>query len=364
MAEIINFNNGNVITETGAREVSWNLFGKTCPQGTTIHDVFADMESDNRINFGVSSLPIMRVPQEVAEAIAKGMPMPSGYTPSANDIITTHKATMRDDTRQTLGVVGNAYGIVQNEKAFEFMDFIKEAANGVDPNITCYGALGHGERIFVTATLGEDSYISKDDAVKNYVVFTNSHDGSGSVMAFFTPVRVVCQNTLNMAIKKCANKVSFKHTSRVDERLDWSIERNRKIAAELFSKSVRFTDAFIERMIGLKAEDVNAEYIRDFVGKLTLTPTTFDLWRKADYNADKVEEISTKSKNIMANMTDAIENGVGQDMYRGTKLWLMNGVTTYFQNTKSWKDEEDKFNSLMFGNTKRKVDEAFTILAA
>ena len=366
MTQILNINgqsnvNVNPNTETGAQRVAWQQFGTICEKGATIHDVMADVTSANRINYEVGEMPLMRVPSEMLEAIRKGEAF--DWNPSVADIINTHKATLRTDNNDTLGIVGKGYGIVQNSKAFDFMDFIKEAS-GSEPVIESYGALGYGERMFITATLGEDSYLNPNDAIKNYVVFTNSHDGSGGVMAFFTPIRVICQNTLNMAIRGCANKVVFKHTSKVDERLDWTIERNRKIAAELFSKSVKFSDKFMERMLGLKEETITAEYARDFVGKLCLTAPAFELWKKADFKADRVEEISTRTKNIMAALTDSIEHGVGQEYNRGTKVWLLNGVTTYLQNEKNWKSQEDKFNAMMFGSAQKKVEDAYQLLMA
>ena len=367
MTQILNINgqsnvNVNPNTETGAQRVAWQQFGVDCKRKgiSNIHEVMNYME-EGRINYEVGEMPLMRVPSEMVEAIRKGEAF--DWNPSVADIINTHKATLRTDNNDTLGIVGKGYGIVQNSKAFDFMDFIKEAS-GSEPVIESYGALGYGERMFITATLGEDSYLNPNDAIKNYVVFTNSHDGSGGVMAFFTPIRVICQNTLNMAIRGCANKVVFKHTSKVDERLDWTIERNRKIAAELFSKSVKFSDKFMERMLGLKEEAITAEYARDFVGKLCLTAPAFELWKKADFKADRVEEISTRTKNIMAALTDSIEHGVGQEYNRGTKVWLLNGVTTYLQNEKNWKSQEDKFNAMMFGSAQKKVEDAYQLLMA
>ena len=266
--------------------------------------------------------------------------------------------------KTALGIVGKGYGIVQNTKAFDFMDFIKEVS-GNEPNIETFGALGNGERMFITATLGKDCFLNPNDAIKNYVVFTNSHDGTGGVMAFFTPIRIICQNTLNMAIRGCANKVVFKHTSKVEERLDWTIERNRKIAAELFSKSVKFSDKFMDNMLHLKEQRVTSEDVRDFTAKMYLNDTQFNLLQKANHNLDKVDEISTRTKNLIQQLRDTTEFGVGQEQNRGTKVWLLNGVTTYLQNSKGWLGkEQEQFNSLMFGEGQKKVQRAYDMLMA
>ena len=351
------------LTESGAKKVAWQQFGVDAKSNgiKDIHDVM-NYNGDGHINYEVADMPLMRVTPELIDAIRNGQAY--DWQPSLTDIVTSHKATMRTDTRTNLGIVGKGYGIVQNSKAFDFMDFIKEVS-GNEPTIETFGALGNGERMFISATLGEDSFLNPNDAIRNYVVFTNSHDGTGGVMAFFTPVRIICQNTLSFAIRGCANKVVFKHTSKVDERLDWTIEHNRKIAAELFSKSVKFSDKFMERMLGLKEQTIDEAYKRDFVAKLCLTAPQFELYKKADYNVNKVDEISTRTKNIMASLTDSIDFGVGQEFNRGTKMWLLNGVTTYLQNEKDWAGKsEEQFNSLMFGSGQKKVEAAFQLLEA
>ena len=205
-------------------------------KNVSVEDAIKQIGAD----FNVSKQPLIRVPQEVYDAIKNGTPIDTLNLSTAN-LITSHAATVRDDHDFTLGVVGRDYGVVQNTKAFEFIDFIKEVS-GEAPIVETAGLLGNGERLFVSCKLGKDSYLNPDDAVKNYVVFTNSHDGSGAVMAFFTPIRVICSNTLAMAIKGCPNKVVFKHTKNVETRLDWEREENRKKALEVFSKSVKFSE--------------------------------------------------------------------------------------------------------------------------
>ena len=365
MANVISMNNGsnvNVVARpTEAKPIHWNQFGHIFDhKGATLQDVF-DYEGRESINYNVSEMPLMRVPAEMIEAIRNGRPF--DWNPTVQDIITSHKATKRDDLDRTLGIVGRDYGIVPNQSAFDFINFIEEVS-GHTPNIESFGALGNGERIFITSTLGEDSFLNPDDAIKNYVVFTNSFDGSGAVMALFTPISVICANTLAMAIKGCPNKVVFKHTKNVQQRLDWEIEENRKKALKVFSESVKFSDNFIARMLNLKEQSVTADEVRDFTAKMYLNDTQFGLYQKADYNLDKVEEISTRTKNQILALRDATEFGVGQEFNRGTKVWLLNGLTTLLHNERNWKSGEDEFNSIMFGDGSKKVQRAYDMLMA
>ena len=337
---------------------SWQLFGKNFDHPVTIEEAIQTAGLD----YTVDAQPLLRVPQEVINAILSGESV--NFEPTRANIITSHKSTFRSDNNSTLGVVGRDYGVVQNTKAFEFINFIKEVS-GEEPLIETAGALGYGERMFVTCRLGADCYLNgNSDAVKNYVVFSNSHDGSGSVMAFFTPVRVICQNTLNMAIRGAVNKVIFKHTKNVNHRLDWEIEENRRKALEVFSKSVQFSKTFMDKMLMLKGETLTSEEIRDITHKMYLTPKQFDLFTQNNFNLEGIDEISTRTKNQILQFKDALDFGIGQENYRGTKLWMLNGMTTMLQNDKKWKSEEDKFESIMGGDASKKTQKMFDLLLA
>jgi len=344
------------VRPTVAKESAWKLFGTNFDKPVTIEEAIKEAG----LNYDVNAQPLLRVPQDVIDAIMKGENVDFNLT--KENIISSHKATFRTDNNTTLGVVGRDYGLVQNTKAFEFINFIKEVS-GETPLIETAGALGYGERMFVTCRLGADCYLNgNSDAVNNYVVFSNSHDGSGSVMAFFTPVRVICQNTLNMAIRGAANKVVFKHTKNVNNRLDWEIELNRRKALEIFRKSIQFSQTFIDNMLMLKHQPLTTEEIRDITHKMYLTPSQFDLFSKNNYSMEGVDEISTRTKNQILQFKDALDFGIGQENYRGTKLWMLNGMTTMLQNEKQWKSEEDKFESIMGGDVAKKTQKMYDLL--
>ena len=341
---------------TTARPLSFTSFGTIFDNAEiSVQEAFEQA----RLDYNVVAQPLVRVPQNVLDALIEGTP--TIWQPTPNDIITSHKATLRDDVNRTLGVVGRDYGIVQNTKAFEFLDFIAECS-GHAPQIVSAGALGFGERMFICAQLGEDSYLNPNDAIKNYVVFTNSHDGTGAVMCLFTPIRVVCQNTLNMAIRTCPNKVIFKHTKHIATRLDWEIEENRKKAYEVFSKSVKFSEEFINNMLMLKEQKVDSAFVNDFTAEMYLNSAQMKLLRQANGEMDKVDEISTRAKNQINALRNAIDNGVGQNENRGTKVWLLNGVTTFLHNERTYKSAEDEFRSMLEGDALKKTQRAYDLL--
>lgn len=341
-----------------AKSISWQLFGTNFSNPVTINEAIKEAKLD----YEVQSEPLLRVPREIIDAICNGDTV--NFSPTKENIIESHKATFRTDNGVNFGVVGKGYSVVPNEKAFDFINLIKEVS-GQEPLIETAGALGYGERMFVSCRLGADSYLNGNtDAVRNYVVFSNSFDGSGAVMAFFTPVRVICENTLNVAIKGATNKVVFKHTKNVLHRLDWEIEENRRKALEVFLRSVQFSKVFVDKMLELKSEKVTAEDVMDMTAKMYLNAKQFKLFTENNRKLDGIDEISTRTKNQVLMLRDAVENGVGQNEHRGTKLWMLNGITTMLHNDKKWKTPQDEFNSLIDGDGAKKVQKMYDLLFA
>jgi phage/plasmid-like protein (TIGR03299 family) len=123
-------------------------------------------------------------------------------------------ATVRQDTRTVLGIVGERYRFVQNREAFEFVDQLL----GSSLHFETAGSLGGGRRVWVLAMLPEHVEVGGDQ-VRPYVLLMNSHDGSTAVIAATTPVRVVCMNTLNWGIQRARQKFSIRHTEQISRRV-------------------------------------------------------------------------------------------------------------------------------------------------
>lgn len=126
-----------------------------------------------------------------------------------------YKANIRDMDRSVLGIVGDRYKIVQNEEAFAFTD----ALLGEGVRYETAGSLSGGRIVWMLAKLPE-RYIIAGDAIEPYLVFSNTHDGSGAIRVAMTPIRVVCQNTLNLALKSANRVWSARHTGNVMNRMD------------------------------------------------------------------------------------------------------------------------------------------------
>ncbi len=116
-----------------------------------------------------------------------------------------------------LGVVkSHNYVPLQNSEAFKFFDPVIGESKAV---FETAGALGHGECIWALAKMPEVMEVVPGDHCMRYLLLSNRHDGKGAVTVKFTSVRVVCQNTLMMALKDGQNAYKVKHSKIMSERL-------------------------------------------------------------------------------------------------------------------------------------------------
>lgn len=133
-------------------------------------------------------------------------------------LIPNYKANIRSTDGTALGIVTDRYKIVQNTEAFEFTDsLVGETEDGVVKYETA-GSLDRGRKIWMLAKMPTQKVL--DDDVEPYLCFTNSHDGKGSVRVCMTPVRVVCQNTLNIAFSSAKRQWSTKHVGNIESKLE------------------------------------------------------------------------------------------------------------------------------------------------
>lgn len=129
--------------------------------------------------------------------------------------ISGFKANLRSTDKQVLGVVSDRYKVVQNEEAFAFTD----ALLGEGVRYETAGSLQDGKRTWILAKLPQ-KYIISGDEITPYLVFMNSHDGSGAIKAAMTPIRVVCMNTLNLALSTAKRSWSTNHIGDIKGKLE------------------------------------------------------------------------------------------------------------------------------------------------
>lgn len=269
---------------------------------------------------------------------------------TGNSIVSNNSFfTYRTDTEDVLGdKLGPEYQVIQNVDAFSFFDSIVEG-EGIMYE-TC-GALGKGERIFICAKLPDYIKVGKEDLIEKYLFLTTSHDGMGSITAAFTPTRIVCNNTLNIALNNCTNTVKIRHTTNAKDRLNEAHKvmgiTNRLTTElnEIFNHwaKVRVTDSEVKKLI-----------------QLAMVPSKEVL---ENIRAGKDDELSTCFKNICDNAFEYALVNPSQQLVttKGTLFGAYNTISGYFQNVRQYKNEEAKFKSIMYGTGQMRTQKAFDL---
>ncbi|MDE5938454.1 MAG: DUF932 domain-containing protein [Lachnospiraceae bacterium] len=204
-------------------------------------------------------------------------------------------ANIRDKDRRTLGVVSDRYKVVQNEEAFAFTD----ALLGEGVRYETAGSLQNGRKVWILARLPH-SYIISGEQVDPYLVFSNTHDGTGSIRAAVTPVRVVCCNTLNLALDTAKRSWACVHTGDIRGKIT--------DARETLSLAGAYMEALGKKFDELQKKRLTDSQIKDLIE--VLLPLE--------------EEDSKKARNVMRNREDLRARyydapdlkGVGKNAYR------------------------------------------------
>lgn len=194
------------------REVAWHGLGTVFQQEVT------DYTEMLRLS-GLGGWDIHEMPVSVTDH--DGSALDARFVVPAKAIV----ATVNGENR-VLGLTGERYEIVQNEEAFSFLQSLSDGASWETA-----GAIRDGRVVFGSIALDREIVLDPSgaaDAISAYLLVTTSHDGSGSVTGGRTPVRVVCENTLNIALPGISQSFKFRHTMTVAERMAKGAEEWRK----------------------------------------------------------------------------------------------------------------------------------------
>jgi phage/plasmid-like protein (TIGR03299 family) len=253
-------------------------------------------------------------------------------------------ANVRTDNNEILGVVKGRYRIVQNKDAFGFFDTIIDKGEAI---FETAGALGRGERIFVTAKLPDDMLV-RGEKVEKYIMLTNSHDGSTTIIAGFTPIRVVCNNTLTAALKNLDNKVSISHTASAESRL-----REASRVMGIASKYMDEVNMAFESMTTRRLTDLELKHYIETVMK----------------SATKEEESDKDASTRMKNLVDQVYSFTITHPTQTTEaayrtLWgAYNGISGFYNFLKDYKSADQKMRDMNYGYANDKISKAFDLAA-
>lgn len=346
MGHNINYNeNTGNYSFYSVKEKAWHGLGQIAEQYETSRDVL----NKAGLNFIVEKRPLFTYN---TENFANSRKENNGDITIPEIKVPNYYANVRTDTEQVLGVTGSDYRIVQNSEAFEFFDAIA-GKDGVFYETA--GALGKGERIFITAKLPGHIKVGGSDMIEKYVFLTTTHDGKGSIIAAFTPIRIVCNNTLNIALGNCSNKVVIRHTEGVKDRL----REAHKVMGMVNTLSPQLEQCF-NYWTGIKITDPEVKKLV----QIAMAPNKEVL---DNIKAGKEDENSTAFKNIVDDVFGYAMMSETQQLEttRGTLFGAFNAVTGYFQNVRKYKDNDAKIKSIFLDGTGlTKAQKAFDLCSA
>ena len=165
-----------------------------------------------------------------------------------------YKANTRSSDGSVLGIVSNRYKIIQNKDAFAFTDALLHI-DDCEVHYETAGSLKGGKIVWLLAKLANQDILG--DEVTPYLCFRNTHDGKGSIKVCMTPIRVVCNNTLNIALEQATRMWTTRHIGNLDTKMeeaketlglarDYMVELTH--TADILS-SVKISDAELENVL-------------------------------------------------------------------------------------------------------------------
>lgn len=255
------------------------------------------------------------------------------------------RAVVREDDRRVLSVVGESYVPIQNQECFNFLDSVV-ADEGIRYHTA--GALGQGERIWLLAKLPDTIRVkNSDDITEQFLLLSNSHNGSSALRVFFTPIRVVCANTLAAAHSRGESQgIAIRHagdlTAKVTE------------AKKVLGLAKHFYDD-----LALKADYLASYY-----------PTSQQLEKFFErLYPDPAHSTSERTRNIRQRLLQLFEHGHGQDLpeIRHTAWAALNAVTEYVDHHRPTRGRtpieraDRRLQSQWFGSGARLKQRAWTL---
>jgi phage/plasmid-like protein (TIGR03299 family) len=247
---------------------------------------------------------------------------------TADGVRVGHRATVRESDGSILGVVGPRYQPLQNADA---LDWFQPFVDSGEARLHTAGSLDEGRKVWVLAELNRDpSVIVPGDDVRKFILLSNSHDGTTAVRPGFTPIRVVCANTLAAAHCSTASKfLRVRHTRKIASNLE-------KVRDIMNAANADF-EATADQYRYLASKDFNQADVRRYVKILLDVENVSDA------------DMPTRTKNIIEEVLATIE-GPRQSLpgVKGTWWSAYNGFNEYLNYTRG-RNSDNRMNSLWFG---------------
>ena len=264
-------------------------------------------------------------------------------------VVDGYSAIVREDRPATvLGIVGDGYEIIQNRAAFDFTEALLETGALYESA----GALGRGERVWVLARIPQaDFEVGNGDQHQSFLCFATSHDSSLAATVKVTDVRVVCQNTLAMALHGNGANLKIRHTKTASDRLN--------AAQRMVSNTVQSSRSLADKMQLLAKRRLTRASIGEILDKLFPRPAEGASQARRD--------------NMLADVLAAYEHNDGDAFpeQRGTAYNLLNAITNYTDHVRGARITDNRAGmslqqaraeNAMFGTGARLKEQALDVI--
>lgn len=277
-----------------------------------------------------------------------------GWTVSRRPIMTTcgidipgKVAIVRDDNSLPLSVMSEAYSPVQNVEAFAFFDSVVGTGGAFYETA---GSVFQGKKIFLVAKLPEYLLAGREDRIDQYLTLVNSHDGSSALRMYFTPIRVVCNNTLMMSLSNMRESVSILHLGDVNKRI---VE-----AQDALGMAHRYYADFQKIVDRLVKAAADKKLVEKFINGL--------------FKLDPKEKVSPITQKAIDKVVGDFENDPKNNLpkIKGTAWALYNAAAQYADHecVSVSKDADHRMNSILFGHSQefktRALDQILELVPA
>ena len=251
------------------------------------------------------------------------------------------KVLYRSDSLEPLSVVSNRYKVVQPH---EVLNFYKDLVSVGGFELETAGVLKGGRKLWALAKTGQEAKIKGNDRIKAYLLLATSCDGTLCTTAQFTSVRVVCNNTLQMATRQSSGAVKVPHSTQFDPRQ-------------------------VKEALGLGFSHWDT-FMRDLkqLGQRTVSPMEADQFLRTILNEPDAREALPDSKAFQKVSGLYLGDGMGADYTsaNGTAWGLLNAVTEYVDHHRRARNQDNRLDSAWFGQgaqlKQKALEQALTLL--
>lgn len=260
-------------------------------------------------------------------------------------VITDKCANIRNDNGAYLGVVGDGYVPIQNEEQAKFIDTLVSEGNIIE---VC-GSLFGGRKTFWTIKVSNDLMVTPGDRIEQYLIATNSHDGSSPFLIWFSSIRVVCWNTLSAALRGMQTRVALRHTMNIKSRVE-EAKKTLGLANKYFS-SLR------ENLQALARIPLDHKGLGQYIETVFPTP---------EITTSRVAGVIYRRWELMCDrVLTSFESGPGAELAGRTLYGAYNAVTNVIDHDVTNRSDEfvqdRKFMSILDGKIQRTQQRAFDV---